>query len=45
MIACGWRFNQSQNGGDIPASRYPALAALCARAEALPEFSSTSPSE
>lgn len=45
MIACGWHFNQSQNAGDIPAVRYPALAALCTRAEALPEFSSTSPSE
>jgi len=45
MIACGWRFNQSQNARDIPAARYPALAALGARAEALPEFSSTSPSE
>src|SRR6185312_1524433 len=45
MIACGWRFNQSQNPRDIPASRYPALAALCARAEALAEFSSTPTSE
>ena len=45
MIACGWRFNQSMNGKDIPAARYPALAALSARAEALPEFSSTPTSE
>ncbi|HEX4331669.1 MAG TPA: glutathione S-transferase family protein [Usitatibacter sp.] len=45
MAACGWRFNQSRNAGDIPAARYPALAALCARAEALAEFSSTLPSE
>ena len=45
MIACGWRFNQSMNGKDIPAARYPALAALAARAEALPEFSSTPTSE
>ena len=45
MIACGWRFNQAQNSRDIPAARYPALAALCARAEALPEFSSTPTSE
>ncbi|HSS28540.1 MAG TPA: glutathione S-transferase family protein [Usitatibacter sp.] len=45
MAACGWRFNQSMNGKDIPAARYPALAALCARAEALPEFSSTPTSE
>ena len=45
MTACGWRFNQSMNARDIPADRYPALAALCARAEALPEFSSTPPTE
>jgi len=45
MAACGWRFNQSQNAADIPASRYPALAALSARAEALAEFSSTPTTE
>jgi glutathione S-transferase len=45
MAACGWRFNQSMNARHIPAQRYPALAALCALAEALPEFSSTPPSE
>jgi glutathione S-transferase len=45
MIACGWRFNQSMNAKEIPAERYPALAALCSRAETLPEFSSTPTSE
>ena len=45
MTACSWRFNQSMNGKDIPAARYPALAALSARAEALAEFSSTPTSE
>jgi len=45
MIACGWRFNQSMNAKYLPADRYPALAALCSRAEALPEFSSTPTSE
>ena len=38
MVACAWRFNQHYNAAEIPASRYPALAAYSARAEALPEF-------
>src|SRR5436190_7659954 len=38
MAACAWRFNQHYNAAEIPASRYPALVAFSARAEALPEF-------
>jgi glutathione S-transferase len=38
MVACAWRFNQHYNAAEVPASRYPALAAFSARAEALPEF-------
>lgn len=41
MVACGWRFNQYYNAADVPESRFPALASFSARAEALPEFSST----
>jgi len=41
MVACAWRFNQYYSAKDFPASRFPALAAFSARAEALPEFSST----
>jgi glutathione S-transferase len=41
MVACSWRFSRLHNSSDIPASRYPALVAFSARAEALPEFSST----
>lgn len=37
-VAVAWRFGQHYNAEEIPASRYPALAAYCARAEALPEF-------
>jgi glutathione S-transferase len=37
-VAVAWRFCQHYNAAEIPASRYPALAAYSARAEALPEF-------
>jgi len=37
-VAVAWRFCQHYNAGEIPASRYPALVAYSARAEALPEF-------
>ncbi|HET7549489.1 MAG TPA: glutathione S-transferase family protein [Usitatibacter sp.] len=40
-VACTWRFSQFYDAREIPAARYPALAAYCARAEALPEFAST----
>jgi glutathione S-transferase len=40
-LACAWRFSQYYDSHEIPASRYPALVAYSARAEALPEFSST----
>jgi glutathione S-transferase len=40
-VACAWRFGQYYNAAEIPASRFPALAAYSARAEALPEFVST----
>jgi glutathione S-transferase len=41
MVACAWRFGQFYNAAEIPASRYPALVAYSARAEALPQFAST----
>jgi glutathione S-transferase len=37
-VAVAWRFSQFYNAAEIPASRYPALVAYSARAEALPEF-------
>jgi glutathione S-transferase len=37
-VAVAWRFCQYYNAAEIPASRYPALVAYSARAEALPEF-------
>jgi glutathione S-transferase len=40
-VACAWRFAQYYDSSEIPASRYPALVAYSARAEALPEFAST----
>jgi glutathione S-transferase len=40
-VACAWRFGQYYNAAEIPASRFPALVAYSARAEALPEFVST----
>ena len=40
-LACTWRFAQYYVAAEIPASKYPALAAYSARAEALPEFAST----
>lgn len=36
--AIAWRFSQLQFPDRVPADRYPGLAALSARAEALPEF-------
>jgi len=39
--ACVWRFSQHSCGDEIPAARYPKLAAFSRRAEALPEFAST----
>ena len=41
MVACAWRFGQYYDADVILASRYPALVAYSARAEALPEFAST----
>lgn len=41
IVACAWRFGQFRVSGEIPASKYPALAAYSQRAEALPEFAST----
>jgi glutathione S-transferase len=40
-VACAWRFGQYYNAVEVPASRFPALVAYSARAEALPEFLST----
>lgn len=40
-LACAWRFSQYYDSREVAASRYPALVAYSARAEALPEFSST----
>ncbi len=40
-VACAWRFGQFYDAAEVPAGRYPALAAYSARAEALPEFAST----
>jgi len=37
-LAVAWRFNQHAQPGLTDAARFPALAALSARAEALPEF-------
>jgi glutathione S-transferase len=37
-VAVAWRFAQFYNAKEVPASRYPALVAYSARAEALPEF-------
>ena len=37
-VAVAWRFCQHYNAKEIPPSRYPALVAYSARAEALPEF-------
>ncbi len=39
--AVAWRFTQYILPGEVDAARYPALAALSARAEALPEFVAT----
>jgi glutathione S-transferase len=40
-VACAWRFAQHYDAVEVPASKYPALVAYSARAEALPEFAST----
>ncbi len=40
-VAVAWRFGQFSNAKEVEASRYPALVAYSARAEALPEFAST----
>jgi len=45
MAACMWRFMHLRPYTSPPAGRYPALAALSQRAEALPEFVSTPPDE
>jgi glutathione S-transferase len=37
-VAVAWRFGQFYNAKEVAASRYPALVAYSARAEALPEF-------
>ena len=42
-VACAWRFSQIYTKDLFVTSKYPALAAYSARAEALPEFASTSP--
>lgn len=39
--AVAWRFTQHMLPGAVDAARYPALAALSARAETLPEFVAT----
>jgi glutathione S-transferase len=39
--AVAWRFNQYILPGSVDAAQYPAIAALSARAEALPEFVAT----
>ncbi len=36
--AVAWQFAQSQLAGELPAADYPALTALSACMEALPEF-------
>ena len=43
VSACLWRFLHLRKSTEAPAGKYPALAALSRRAEALPEFSSTPP--
>lgn len=42
-VACAWRFSQIYTKDEFPTSRYPALVAYSARAEALPELASTAP--
>jgi glutathione S-transferase len=42
-VACAWRFSRIYTAEIFPESRYPALVAYSARAEALPEFASTPP--
>jgi glutathione S-transferase len=45
VTACMWRFLGLRECTAPSAAKYPALAALSQRAEALPEFSSTPPAE
>ena len=40
-VACAWRFGQHYDSIEVPAAGFPALVGYCARAESLPEFSST----
>jgi glutathione S-transferase len=42
-VACAWRFSQIYTKDVFPEAKWPALTAYSARAEALPEFSSTPP--
>lgn len=42
-VACAWRFTQIYTKDVFPESKWAALVAYSARAEALPEFSSTQP--
>ena len=42
-VACAWRFSQIYTKDVFATSKYPALVAYSARAEALPEFASTPP--
>jgi len=42
-LACAFRFAQDYLADIVDASRYKALAAFCARAEALPEFRAAPP--
>jgi Glutathione S-transferase len=42
-VACACRFSQIYNKDVFPESKWPALVAYSARAEALPEFASTLP--
>lgn len=42
-VACAWRFSQIYTKDVFPTSKWPALVAYSARAEALPEFASTQP--
>jgi glutathione S-transferase len=41
VVACAWRFGQFYNANEVAEGRYPGLASLSARAEALPAFAST----
>jgi glutathione S-transferase len=45
VVACMWRFLHLRECTEVSFAKYPAIAALSQRAEALPEFSSTPPAE